>query len=76
MQLKKKLVMKAMVDPKFRKLLEENPEAALTREELEEIKGGVAEILSTLDFINALAQQGATQIFCMPVKDPTGPWYA
>jgi len=76
MKLKKKLVIKALTDPQFRKLLAEKPEEALTKEELEEIKGGIGEIFSTLEFINSLATNGATMIFCMPVKDVDGPWYA
>ena len=76
MKIKKKLVIKALTDPKFRKLLEENPENALSPEELTEIKGGVDEILNTADYINAISQLGGQMIFCVPVKDPAGPWYA
>ncbi|NIM18548.1 MAG: hypothetical protein GTO45_41755 [Candidatus Aminicenantes bacterium] len=75
MKLKKKLVIRALTDPKFRKLLEENPEAALTKEELEEIKGGVDGIMEQADLIDIISKTIAPMIFC--IEPPGGgPIYA
>lgn len=69
MKIRKQLVIRALTDPKFRKLLEENPEAALTKEELEEIKGGVDGIMSQIDLIDFISQQVSPMIFCVDVPD-------
>jgi hypothetical protein len=75
MKLKKQLVIKALTDPKFRKLLEENPEAALTKEELEEIKGGVDEVMEQVSIIDIISTLIGPMIFC--VEPPGGgPIYA
>jgi hypothetical protein len=72
MKLKRKLVLKALTDPKFRKLLEENPEAALSDEELKEALGGedVKDVLGTADYIGVISQIIAGCYFCVHVSDP------
>ena len=72
MKLKRKLVIRALTDPEFRKLLEENPEAALSKEELQEITGG--QIIDLAGLIDIISGQIAPMIFC--VKLPDGPIYA
>jgi hypothetical protein len=76
--MKKKLVLKALTDPKFRKLLEENPEEALKIDELAGIKAGaevVKDILDTIGQINDQAQKISDYIFCV-IQDDDGPVYA
>jgi len=66
--MKKKLVLKALTDPKFRKLLQENPEEALKLDELAGIKGGaevVSDILDTVNLINEQSQKISDYIFCI-----------
>jgi len=72
MKFKKKLVLKALTDPQFRKLLQEDPEAALNTEELKGIKAGQAdikEVLGLVDQISQNAQRISDMIFCIP-PDP------
>lgn len=66
--MKKKLVLKALTDPKFRKLLQENPEEALKLDELKGIKAGaevVSDILDTVTLINEQSQKISDLIFCI-----------
>ncbi|NIM13384.1 MAG: hypothetical protein GTN68_17230 [Candidatus Aminicenantes bacterium] len=70
MSLKKKLILRALTDPKFRKMLEENPEKALSAEELEELKGGVGDLLDTADGIDVISDIIQPVIFCMIHNDP------
>ena len=65
MKLKRKLVMKALTDPEFRKKLQENPEEVLTKEELEEITGGAGEILSEVSIVDVIAALIPMMLFCM-----------
>lgn len=74
--MRKKLVLKALTDAKFRKELKENPEGALTAEELASINGGVAELINIVDDINATSGKISDLIFCMIVDDKDGPIYA
>ena len=68
--MKKKIVLKALTDPTFRKMLNENPEAALTPEEIASIKGGVDGLLDLVDLVNEQTGKIGTMIFCMkPVLD-------
>lgn len=75
MKVKKKLVLKALTDPKFRRLLEENPEEALKLDELAGIKAGadvVKDILDTIGEINDQSQKISDYIFCV-IQDDDGP---
>lgn len=65
MKLKRKLVMKALTDPEFRKKLEENPEEVLTKEELEEITGGAGEVLGEVSIIDVIASLIPMMLFCI-----------
>jgi hypothetical protein len=67
--MKKKLVLKALTDPKFRKRLQENPEKALTPEELAGIKGGVTELTALVDQINQQSQKVSDMLFCIIIDD-------
>ncbi|NIM14396.1 MAG: hypothetical protein GTO45_20375 [Candidatus Aminicenantes bacterium] len=65
----KKLILKALTDVNFRKLLKENPEEALN---LAEIKGGnvaVNEILDTLASIDDQIDSISDKLLCV---DPPG----
>lgn len=76
MKSKKRLVLKALTDPKFRKLLQENPEEALKTEELAGIMAGadvVKDILDTVYQINAQAEKISDYIFCVIDDDPDRP---
>lgn len=70
MSLKKKLILRALTDPKFRKMLEENPEKVLTPEELEELQGGVDGLLGTADGIDVISDIIQPNLFCMLHNDP------
>jgi hypothetical protein len=70
MKLKRKLVMKALTDPEFRKKLQENPQEALTKEELEEITGGADEVLSKADIVDALLPFFPIFLFCIMFPTP------
>ncbi len=70
--MKKKLVLKALTDAKFRKQLMENPEQALTPEELRSINGGATELLDLLNMVNEQALKVGTMIFCVS-PDPQDP---
>jgi hypothetical protein len=59
-----KIFLKALTDLKFRKMLTENPEKALTPEELSSIKGGVEVLLDLVDMINEQSLKIGTAIFC------------
>jgi hypothetical protein len=75
MKLKRKLILKALTDPEFRKMLQENPEQALSADELKEITGG--NILNTAALIDLISQNTSPMIFCVvQPQDPNGPWYA
>ncbi len=63
--MKKKIVLKALIDPKFRKMLSENPEQALSADELSSITGGVDGILDLIDMINQQSGKVGTMIFCI-----------
>lgn len=65
MKLKRKLVMKALTDPEFRKKLEENPEEVLTKEELEEITGGASELLNEISIIDVIGTLIPMMLFCL-----------
>lgn len=67
--MKKKLVLKALTDPKFRKRLQENPEKALTAEELAGIKGGVTELVALVDQINQQSTKVSDMLFCIVHDD-------
>jgi hypothetical protein len=67
--MKKKLVLKALTDPKFRKSLQENPEGALTPGELAGIKGGVTELMEMVDQINQQSQKVSDMLFCIVFDD-------
>lgn len=73
--MKKKLILKALTDPKFREMLSVNPEKALNAEELAEIKGGqgVAEILDIVGNINAQSTKVSDYLFCIIIDDPEKP---
>jgi len=74
--MKKKLVLKALTDPKFRKLLQENPEEALKLDELAGIKAGaevVQNILDTVYQINEQSQKISDYIFCIIQDDDDKP---
>ena len=70
MKFKKKLILKALTDPKFRKMLQDNPEEALNTEELKGIKAGQAvdvnEVLGLVDQIKQSAVIISDVIYCMP----------
>jgi len=74
MKITKKLVMKALTDVQFRKMLEEKPMEAL---EMANIKGGQTEVFNALQMLNEIATQ-TTKIndllFC--ITNPNGPIYA
>jgi len=70
MSLKRKLILKALTDPAFRKLLEENPEAALSKEELEELKGGTGEVVSQISIIDIISKIISPALFCVYYDDP------
>ena len=70
MSLKKKLILRALTDPKFRKMLEEDPEKVLTPEELEELQGGVDGLLGTAEGVDPISQFVQPVIFCMLHNDP------
>lgn len=70
--MKKKIVLKALTDANFRKKLMENPEEALTPEELSSIKGGVEGLLDLVNMVNQQSQKVGTVIFCV-VIDPNDP---
>lgn len=70
--MKKKIVLKALTDANFRKQLMENPEEALTPEELSSIKGGVEGLLDLVNLVNEQTQKTGTMIFCI-IVDPTDP---
>jgi len=76
MKLKRKLILKALTDPQFRKKLEENPEQALSADELKEITGGVSNILNTTDYIEIISKITSPAIFCVQPANPGGPYYA
>ena len=59
--MKKKIVLKALTDPTFRKMLNENPEAALTPEEIASIKGGVDGLLDLVDLVNEEVTRSSTR---------------
>lgn len=70
--MRKKLILKALTDPKFRKLLQDNPEEALKTEELAGIKAGadvLKDILNTVNQINDQAQKISDYIFCIIQDD-------
>lgn len=65
----KKLILRALTDANFRKLLKENPEEALN---LAEIKGGkvaVNEILGTVELIDDRISSISDKLLCV---DPPG----
>lgn len=65
----KKLILRALTDASFRKLLKENPEEALN---LAEIKGGkvaVNDILGTVDLIDDRISSIGDKLLCV---DPPG----
>jgi hypothetical protein len=65
----KKLILRALTDAKFRKLLKEHPEEALN---LAEIKGGkvaINDILGTLDLIDDRIYSIGDKLLCV---DPPG----
>ena len=70
MKFKKKVILKALTDAKFRKLLQENPEAALSIDEFKNVKAGQiinpTEILSIVNQTYANAQKISDVIFCIP----------
>lgn len=70
MSLKKKLILRALTDPKFRKMLEENPEKVLSPEELEELQGGVDGLLDTADGGDVISQFVQPVLFCMLHNNP------
>jgi hypothetical protein len=70
MSLKRKLILKALTDPKFRKLLEENPEVALSKEELEELKGGAGEVVGQINIIDIISKLIGPALFCVYFDDP------
>ncbi len=77
MKLKRKLILKALTDPQFRKMLEENPEKALSADELKEITGGVSNVLDTTAYIDIISQISSPMIFCViKPPDPNDPIYA
>lgn len=77
MKLKRRIVLKALTDPEFRKKLEENPEQALSADELKEITGGVEGIIDQAALIDIISQTTSTYIFCVePPADPNKPIYA
>jgi len=59
-----KIFLKALTDGKFRKMLSENPEKALTPEELSSIKGGVEGLLDLVDMIKEQSLKIGSSIFC------------
>lgn len=65
--MKKRLILKALTDPKFRELLSVNPQKALNAEELAEIKGGqgVLEILDIVGTVNAQSTKVSDYLFCV-----------
>jgi hypothetical protein len=66
----KKLVLKALTDANFRKLLKENPEEALN---LAEVKGGqvvASQILFSVNAIDSLIADISDYLLC---KDPGQP---
>jgi hypothetical protein len=65
MQLKRKLIMKALTDPEFRKKLQENPEEVLTKEELEEITGGAGEVLAKAEAVDSMASIIPMMLLCI-----------
>jgi len=67
--MKKKIVLRAITDPKFRKMLIDNPEEALSADELASITGGVDGILDLVDLINEQSLKVGTMIFCV-TQDP------
>lgn len=63
----KKLVLKALTDANFRKLLKENPEEALN---LAEVRGGVVvadQVLMSVNQIDAMIADISDKLLC---KDP------
>ncbi|MGE5342817.1 MAG: hypothetical protein ACM3SY_15195 [Candidatus Omnitrophota bacterium] len=54
MKLNRTLVLRALTDPKFRKMLEENP---LEAAELAQITGGIAEVNSILSAVQSIGTQ-------------------
>ena len=76
MKFKKKVILKALTDAKFRKLLQDNPEAALNIDEFKNVKGGQVidpiEILSIVNQTYANAQKISDVIYCIP-PDPWEP---
>jgi hypothetical protein len=69
MSAQKKLILKALTDANFRKLLKENPEEALN---LAEIRGGnvaVNEILDTVEAIDDRIYSISDKLLCV---DPPG----
>jgi len=69
MSAQKKLILKALTDANFRKLLKENPEAAL---DLAEIRGGnvvVPDVLDTLEVIDGQIDSISDKLLCV---DPPG----
>jgi hypothetical protein len=65
MELRKKLILRALTDPKFRKMLEENPEQALSPEELEALKGGLGGVINATDQIDVISKIIEPSLFCM-----------
>ncbi len=74
--MKKKIVLKALTDPKFREMLRENPENALTADELGAIKGGVEEILDMVELVSEQTTKVGTAIFCVIIHDDDDVCYA
>lgn len=70
--MKKKLVLKALTDPKFRKQLSEDYTKALNSDELAEIKGGQELITDVLDTVNNIAAQSekvSDILLCIIIDD-------
>ncbi len=67
--MKKKIVLRALTDPKFREMLRKDPQNALTADELGAIKGGVEEILDTVTLVDEQTTKVGTQIFCVWYQD-------
>jgi hypothetical protein len=69
MSAQKKLILRALTDANFRKLLKENPEAAL---DIAEIRGGnvvVTDILDTVGLIDDQIDSISDKLLCV---DPPG----
>ncbi len=66
--MRRKLVLKALTDPKFRQLLQDSPDTALSSDEKAAVKGGANEILDFVYQINEQSEKVSDLIFCM-IKD-------